>query len=57
MSSNTILIGLSIFWCSKEKSVHERYSWERVQCDCSSQNTEDFVAWCKLVLKEIKPLQ
>ena len=57
MSSNTILIGLSIFWCVGEKSVHERHSWERAQCDCSSQNTEDFAAWCKLVLKEIKPLQ
>ena len=57
MSSNTILIGLSIFWCGGEKSVHERHSWECAQCDCSSQNTEDFAAWCKLVLKEIKPLQ
>ena len=57
MSSKTILIGLSIFWCGGEKSVHERPSWELAQCDCSSQNTEDFAVWCKLVSKEIMPLQ
>ena len=52
MSSKTILICLCILQCGGEKSVHGRPSWELAPYDCSSQNTEDFAAWCKLVLKE-----
>ena len=51
MSSKTILIGLSIFRCGGEKSIHGRPSYELIPYDCRSQNTEDFAAWCKLVLK------
>ena len=52
MSSNTILIGLSIFRCGNEKSVHGGPSWEVAPYDCTSQITEDFASWCKLVSKE-----
>ena len=52
MSSKTILIGLSIFQCGGEKSVHGKPSWELAPYDCISQNIEDFAAWCKLVSKE-----
>ena len=51
MSSQTILIGLSIFRCGVEKSVHGRPS---CPYDCSLQNTTDFTAWCKLVSRECK---
>ena len=54
MSSKTILIGLSIFRCGMEKSVHGRPSWELAPYDCSLQNTKDFAAWCKLVSRECK---
>ena len=30
----------------------EDLPWELAPYDCSSQNTEDFAAWCKLVSKE-----
>ena len=52
--SKTILIGLGIFGCGGEKSVHGRPSSELAPYDCSSQNTEDFAAWCKLVSKECR---
>ena len=51
MSSKTILIGLSIFRCGGEKSIHGRPSYELIPYDCRSRNTEDFAAWCKLVSK------
>ena len=54
MSSKTILIGLSIFRCGVEKSVHGRPSWELAPYDCSLQNTKDFTAWCKLVSRKCK---
>ena len=54
MSSKTILIGLGIFQFDGEKSVHGRPSWELAAYDCSSQNTEDFATWCKLVSKECR---
>ena len=54
MSSKTILIGLSIFRCGVEKSVHGRPSWELAPYDCSLQNTKDFTVWCKLVSRECK---
>ena len=56
MSLKTILIDLIIFRFGGEKSVHGRPSWELAPYDCSSQNTvsEDFAAWCKLVLKECR---
>ena len=47
MSSKTTLIGLSIFWCGKEKPVHGR-PWELAPCECTSQIIEDFASWCKL---------
>ena len=55
MSLKTILIGLSIFRFGGEKSFHGRPSLELAPYDCSPQNTvsEDFAAWCKLVLKEL----
>ena len=40
MSSKTILIGLGIFRCGGEKSVHGRPSWELPPYNCSPQNTE-----------------
>ena len=52
--SKTILIGLGIFGCGGEKPVHGRPSWELAPYDCSSQNAEDFAAWCKLVSKECR---
>ena len=52
--SKTILIGLGIFGCGGEKSVHGRPSWELAPYDFSSQNAEDFAAWCKLVSKECR---
>ena len=52
--SKTILIGLGIFGCGGEKSVHGRPSSELAPYDCSSQNTEDFAAWCKLISKECR---
>ena len=52
MSSKTILVGLSIFRCGSEKSVHGGPSWELAPCDSGSQNTKDFAAWCKIVCKE-----
>ena len=54
MSSKTMLIGLSIFRCGHEKSVHGRPSWELAPYDCPSQITEDFASWCKLVSKECR---
>ena len=54
MSSKTILICLCILRCGGKKSVHGRPSWELAPYDCSSQNTEDFAAWCKLVSKECR---
>ena len=52
--SKTILIGLGIFGCGGEKSVHGRPSWELAPYDFSSRNAEDFAAWCKLVSKECR---
>ena len=52
--SKTILIGLGIFGRGGEKSVHGRPSWELAPYDFSSQNAEDFAAWCKLVSKECR---
>ena len=37
MFSKTMLIGLSIFRCGHEKSVHGRPSWELAPYDCTSQ--------------------
>ena len=45
---------VSVFLGGGEKSVHGRPSWELAPYDCSSQNTEDFAAWCKLVSKECR---
>ena len=47
MLLKTILIGLCIFRCGGEKSVHGRPSCELALYDYSSQNTEDFAMWCK----------
>ena len=52
MLSKTILIGLSIFRCGSEKSVHGGPSWKLAPYDSGSQNTKDFAAWCKIVSKE-----
>ena len=52
MFSKTMLIGLSIFRCGHEKSVHGRPSWELAPFDCTSQIIEDFASWCKLVSKQ-----
>ena len=54
MSSKTILIGLGIFRCGHEKSVCGRPSWELAPYDCTSQITEEFASWCKLVSKECR---
>jgi len=47
MSSKTILLGLSIFQCGSERSVHERPSWELAPYDRESERTKDFIAWCR----------
>ena len=52
MSSKTKLVGLGIFRCGNEKSVHGRPSWELGLHDCSSQMTADFASRYKLGSKE-----
>ena len=47
MSSKTILLGLSIFRCGSERSVHGRPSWELAPYDRESEWTKDFTAWCR----------
>jgi len=47
MSSKTILVGLSIFRCDSERSVHGRPSWELAPYDRESERTKDFTAWCR----------
>ena len=42
MSSKTILLGLSIFRCGTERSVHGRPSWELAPYDHESEQTKDF---------------
>ena len=54
MSSKTILIGLGIFRCGHEKSVYGRPSWELAPYHLTSQITEEFASWCKLVAKECR---
>ena len=51
MSSKTKLVGLGIFRCGNEKSVHGR-PWELGLHDCSSQITADFASRYKLGSKE-----
>ena len=51
MSSKTKLVGLGIFRCGNEKSVHGR-PWELGLHDCSSQFTADFASRYKLGSKE-----
>ena len=45
--SKTILLGLSIFRCGSERSVHGRPSWELAPYDRESERTKDFTAWCR----------
>jgi len=52
MSSKTILLGVSIFRCGSERSVHGRPSWELAPYDCESERTKDFTAWCRNVAAE-----
>jgi len=47
MSSKTILLGLSIFQCGSERSVHGRLSWELAPYDHESEQTKDFTVWCR----------
>ena len=47
MSSKTILLGLSIFRCGSERSVHKRPSWELAPYDHESERTKDFTVWCR----------
>ena len=47
MSSKTILLGLSIFRCGSQRSVHGRPSWELAPYDRESEQTKDFTAWCR----------
>ena len=47
MLSKTILLGLIIFQCGSERSVHGRPSWELAPYDRESERTKDFIAWCK----------
>ena len=54
MSSKTILMGLGFFGVVGKKSFHGRPSWELAPYNSSSQNTEDFAAWCKVVSKECR---
>ena len=44
MSSKTILLGLSIFQCGSERSVHGRPSWGLAPYDRESERT---TAWCR----------
>ena len=52
MSSKTILLGVSIFRCGSERSIHGRPSWELAPYDCESEQTKDFTAWCRNVATE-----
>ena len=52
MSSKTVLIGLSIFRCGSERSVHGRPSWELAPYDLESARTKDFTSWCRQVANE-----
>ena len=47
MSPKTILLGLSIFRCGSERSVHGRPSWELTPYDCESERTKDFTTLCR----------
>ena len=47
MLSKTILLGLIIFQCGSERSVHGRPSWELAPYDRESERTKDFIARCK----------
>ena len=47
MLSKTILLGVSIFRCGSERSVHGRLSWELAPYDRESERTKDFPAWCR----------
>ena len=47
MSSKTILLGLSVFRCGSERSVHGRPSWELAPYDRESERTKYFTAWCR----------
>ena len=47
MSSKTILLGLGIFRCGSERSVHGRPSWELAPYDRESERTKDFTVWCR----------
>ena len=47
MSSKTVLLGLSIFRCGSERSVHGRLSWELATYHHESERTKDFTVWCR----------
>ena len=52
MSFKTILLGVSIFRCGSERSVHGRPSWELAPNDRESEQTKDFTPWCRNVAAE-----
>ena len=47
ISSKTVLLGLSIFWYGRERSVHGRPSWEFAPYDRESERPKNFTIWCK----------
>ena len=48
MSSKTILLGLIIFRCGSERSMHGRPSWELATYDHESERTKDFTVWVEM---------
>ena len=52
MSSKTILMGLSIFRCSSERSMHGRPSWELAPYERDSERIKDFSTWYRDVSVE-----
>ena len=52
MSSKTVLVGLSIFRCSSERSVHGKPSWKLAPYEPESARTKDFTSWCRHVANE-----
>ena len=52
MSSKTILLGVSIFGCGSERSIHGRPSWELAPYDRESGRNKDFTAWGRNIATE-----
>ena len=52
MSSKTILLGLTIFRYSSERTMRGNLSWELAPYNCESERSKDFTMWCRDVSTE-----